>query len=90
MDGKVVKKFNVPGLGMEWSRDGRALHYVDPRGAANLLSLPLDGGPPKPITNFTSDQIFGFSWSRDGKRLAVTRGTFTNDVVMISSVQQKD
>jgi hypothetical protein len=38
------------------------------------------------LTNFTSDQIFGFGWSTDGKRLAIARGTVTNDVVLVSNL----
>ena len=44
----------------------------------------VDGGPPKQLTNFTSDQIFGFDISRDGKQLALARGTQASDVVLIS------
>ena len=35
------------------------------------------------ITNFQSDQIFSFAWSRDGKQLALARGTQTSSVVLI-------
>jgi hypothetical protein len=31
------------------------------------------------------DLTFGFAWSRDGKELAVARGTLTHDVVLISN-----
>ena len=44
-------------------------------GVWNLWNQPIDGGAPKPVTNFTSDQIFSFGWSTDdGKRLAIARG----------------
>jgi len=45
---------------------------------------PLDGGPPRQVTDFKSDRIFGFEWSRDGKQLALARGTESSDVVLIS------
>jgi len=35
------------------------------------------------LTDFKSDQIFSFEWSRDGKQLALTRGTESSDVVLI-------
>jgi Tol biopolymer transport system component len=71
----------------QWTPDGKALTYPDTKdGIDNLWNQPLDGGPPKQVTHFTSDRIFSFSWSRDGKQLAVSRGTRTSDVVLIRSV----
>ena len=32
---------------------------------------------------FKAEGITSFAWSRDGKQLAVVRGTMTNDVVLI-------
>jgi hypothetical protein len=49
------------------------------------LEQPLAGGPPRPITNFTSGRIFGFAWSRDGKNLYLAKGEIQNDVVLISN-----
>ncbi len=68
-----------------WSPDGRALTYVDARDGSNIWSQPLAGGPPKQLTHFTSERIFSYAWSRDGKRLAVARGDTTNDVVLITN-----
>jgi len=44
------------------------------------------GGPPKPVTHFTSDKIFWFDWSPDG-RLALSRGTATRAAVLIKNFQ---
>jgi Tol biopolymer transport system component len=69
--------------GPSWTPDGRALTYVDTRnGADNIWRHPLDGGKPAPLTNFKSDRIESFNWSRDGK-LAISRGLITTDVVLI-------
>ena len=38
----------------------------------------------KQITDFKSDTIRYFSYSRDGKHLALSRGNVTRDVVLIS------
>jgi len=66
--------------------DGHALIYRDSRNRVdNLWSQPLDGGSPKQLTDFKSDQIFWFDWSRDGKELALARGRAGSDVVLISS-----
>ena len=39
-----------------------------------------------PVTRFTSDKIFWFDWSRDG-RLALSRGTTPRDAVLIKNFQ---
>jgi len=87
--GDPVKVLDLPrpsfsALGGFWTLDGRALTYVDTiNGVSNIWSLPLDGGPPKQLTDFKTDQIFWFDFSRDGKQLALSRGTQTSDVILI-------
>lgn len=69
---------------LKWSPDGKSYAYIDDRnGVSNLWRRPLDGGPPKQITNFNDSYIFGFDWYRDG-RIAVARGSYTYDVVLIT------
>jgi Tol biopolymer transport system component len=72
---------------IEWTPDGRALAYLDIRqGVSNIWVQPLDGGPPRQLTHFgRSDQVLSFAWSRDGKQLAMARGNFVSDVVLISN-----
>lgn len=71
---------------LRWAPDGRSLIYSDTnQGATNLWRLPLDGGSPQRITDFKSEQIYYFDSTRDGKSLAVARGNFTSDVVLITS-----
>ncbi|HYJ45581.1 MAG TPA: protein kinase, partial [Pyrinomonadaceae bacterium] len=85
-DGSLVKTLDIsPNVSiLRWSPQGRTLNYVETSdGAANIWSLPLDGGKPTQLTNWKSDQFLKFEWSRDGKQLAVTRGTYTNDLVLI-------
>ncbi|HMD32494.1 MAG TPA: hypothetical protein VKG84_11335, partial [Candidatus Acidoferrales bacterium] len=70
----------------QWAPDGRALDYRQTQGgASNIWRQPLAGGAPKQITNFSSGLIFGFSWSRDGKQLAMARGSRTSDIVLIGN-----
>jgi len=45
----------------------------------------LSGGDPYPITDFTSELIYNFAWTRDGKQLLVVRGNNVSDVVLISN-----
>ncbi len=74
--------------GFHWSPDGRALIFINTMGGvSNLWSQPLDGGAAKQITNFKSDIILNFAYSRDGRQLAVARGSRSRDAVMISEVK---
>jgi serine/threonine protein kinase len=66
--------------------DGQGIAYsvVDDQGVGNLWVQPLAGGPPKQLTDFKSDKIFDYAWSRDGKKLAISRGRTSRDVVLLT------
>jgi hypothetical protein len=49
--------------------------------------MPLAGGTPRQVTSFDSLIIGSFAWSRDGKTLAVTRGTSGSDVIVMSNFE---
>jgi TolB protein len=68
-----------------WFPDGKSLIVRDNRtGTPNLWSLPLDGGPMKQLSDFKTDTLFTGDLSRDGKLMAMSRGTITSDVILIS------
>jgi Tol biopolymer transport system component/DNA-binding winged helix-turn-helix (wHTH) protein len=68
-----------------WTPDSLALTYIDTlNGVSNIWKQPLSGGPPQQLTGFKSDQILSFDWTRDGKQLAIARGSFDSDIVLIS------
>ncbi|MGB9487827.1 MAG: protein kinase [Terriglobia bacterium] len=68
-----------------WTPDGHAISFVNSvNGVGNIWEQPVAGGPPKPVTHFTSDKIFWYGWSRDG-RLALSRGTDQTDAVLIKN-----
>ena len=70
---------------LRWAPDGRALVYNLQKGAvSNLWSQSLASGPPKQITNYKTDYIHSFAWSKDGKRFAITRNSSARDVVLFS------
>ena len=72
--------------GLAWSPSGKGLQVLFLRnGASNIWEQPLSGGPPHQITNFASDRINSFAWSRDGKQLFMTKGNTTADVILISN-----
>jgi Tol biopolymer transport system component len=68
-----------------WSPDGKALDYIaNAGGVGNIWRQPMEGGPAERVTNFGSDELYAFSWSRDGK-LVCARGTTTRGVVLIEN-----
>jgi Tol biopolymer transport system component len=85
--GQPIKLLDTGWNRVHWTPDGRALAYVDRRDPSNISSQPVDGNPSRKLTDFKSDRIFSFAWSRDGKQLALARGTLTNDVILISSFE---
>ncbi|MDQ1612851.1 MAG: hypothetical protein QOG00_2782 [Pyrinomonadaceae bacterium] len=71
--------------GIQWTPDGRALTFIVNRdGVSNIWLQPLDGSPAKQLTNFTSETIFRFAWSPDGKMFVAERGTEIGDIVLIN------
>jgi Tol biopolymer transport system component len=89
--GPPSKTFDsLPGLvlgGVDWAPDGRSITFsATQTGASNVWTQPLAGGPPKQLTDFERGRSRNLSlaWSRDGKHLALVRGTYASDVVLIS------
>jgi len=50
-----------------------------------LYVYPVDGSAPHKLTNFTSEHIEAFSFSPDGKRLAISRGNEITDVLLFNN-----
>lgn len=88
--GEPVKVFDksptvIVEAGIQWTPDGSALTFVDNRdGVSNIWLQPLDGSPARQLTNFTSETIFRFAWSPDGKMFVAERGTEIGDIVLIN------
>jgi len=88
--GPVLKIFDVPGgtSRVRWSPTGASLQYLLTQNrATNIWEQPLAGGRPKQLTKFTSGRIFDFNWSSDHRRLLLTRGDVTSDVVLLSNLR---
>jgi len=67
-------------------RDASGFLYVLHEGDIdNLWLQSFAGGTPKQLTHFTSDHIYAFALSQDGKRIALTRGNTRQDAVMLSN-----
>ncbi len=70
---------------LRWSPDGKAVVYVvGKNGFDNLWYHPLDNKPPQQITSFTSEKIYSFDFSPDGKRLAIARGRRNSYAILIN------
>jgi len=92
-DGKRVKRFDFPSTVVErlvkWTRDGKAIAFLNsPGGIPNIWTQPVDGGDPKPLTDFQSDSIITFNWTADGSSLAVIRGVESSDVLIQNRAKQ--
>jgi len=68
-----------------WIPGQQTLAYVDARsGPPNLWTFSLTGKPSQQLTHFVSGRIFGFAWSPDGSKIALSRGSITSDAVLFS------
>jgi len=89
--GQLLRALNFPGWtwALIFTPDGQNITYVDNHdGSSNIWSVPTDGGTPRKLTNFTSQDIFDFAWSRDSKELVLSRGTQYSDAVLIRNFRQ--
>lgn len=91
--GPAIKTFPLSATaswdsGLRWTRDNRAVTYVDRRGeTANVWLQPFSGGPPQQISNFKEDGVSHREWSHDGRQIAIVRGAASSDAVIISNFQ---
>lgn len=67
--------------GPRWKPDSRSLIISDAN--QGVWELPIDGAPALHVSNLGPEKIFNLAWSRDGKQLALARGTQSFDVVLI-------
>ena len=85
-----LKMVNLDHLGVQWMPDGKGFSFLETHhGYSNIWFFPLDSsaGRRHALTNFDSQRIFSYAWSKDGK-LAMSRGTDSSDVILITSEKQ--
>jgi serine/threonine protein kinase/Tol biopolymer transport system component len=89
--GRPLQAFDFPRSFQQvvgWTPDSRTLTYlVTSGGVSNIWRQTLDGGEPTQLTDFKDETIFRYDWSRDGKHLALARGTVISDVVLVTAVR---
>jgi Tol biopolymer transport system component len=87
--GQPIKTFEERGWMYLWMPGRRMLSYLSSQNdVTNIWAQPLDGGEPQRLTDFKPGPALGlYAWSRDGKQLAVTTGSPTSDVVLLSNTK---
>jgi Tol biopolymer transport system component len=71
--------------GMIWTPDDRGVVFAVQAGESrNLWIQPIDGGEAKQITNLENPSVINAKYSRDGKRIALVRGDFVSNAIMIT------
>lgn len=87
-DGRPLKTFDLadPDFSsnrIQWTRDGKAVIYgTEHDGVTSVFKQPLSGGEPVVVMKF-DDELADFSYSQDGQSLAVARGGWQHDIVLI-------
>jgi serine/threonine protein kinase len=70
---------------VKWTPDGKNFSFINAeRGTNNIWIQPVKGGKPTKVTDFKEYSIYNYSWSDDGKKLVLMRGTSNRDVVLMS------
>jgi Tol biopolymer transport system component len=73
---------------LRWMPDGRGIAFIDAATGSNVWVQPLDGSSPRQLTHFADRTITDFAWSRDGKRLAISRATTANNIVLFKGLKR--
>ncbi|MBC7931153.1 MAG: PD40 domain-containing protein, partial [Rubrivivax sp.] len=84
--GEPTKLFDIPPsfrANTVWLPDNRGIAFLDSRdGTVNVWMQPLAGGKHVKLTDFKTDAVAAYDWSRDN-RLVSTRSVETTSVVLI-------
>src|SRR5690349_14000179 len=87
-DGRTLKTFDLaaPSFSsnrIQWTRDGKAVVYgTEHDGVTSIFRQPMSGGAPAVVMKF-EDELADFSYSQDGQSLAIARGGWQHDIVLI-------
>ena len=92
--GPPIKRLELPagqlaGYRIKWTADGKAFIYMfEEDGPIAIVKQSVEGGRPEVVATFDQDELFDFDYSTDGQMLAVTRGAWEHDVVLITDLNQ--
>jgi Tol biopolymer transport system component/DNA-binding winged helix-turn-helix (wHTH) protein len=89
--GQPIKKLEFFGWmsRIQWTNDGKTVIYAGERnGRSAIIRQSLNGGLIEDPLNLDTDELFDFGYSVDGRSLAITRGAWLSDIVLISGLRQ--
>ncbi len=93
-DGKLLKFFDAEKIHfapdfppvLRWTRDNKNIAYITVEdGVSNICAQPFAGGDTRRLTDFSTDRIFSFDWSPDGKQVIYARGSVRNEIVLFEN-----
>ncbi len=82
-----IRFFNVKAIGStaRLSADGKFFDYISfSDGGTKILRQSVDGGETGEILTLSKERIFNFAWSKDGTKLAISRGQRFRDAVLLT------
>jgi Tol biopolymer transport system component len=86
---RMLNAIHCSGQGLQFTSDSKSVAYsIRENGVDNVWVQPLDGSAGHALMHFTSEQIWSFSLSPDGKSLAILRGHGDSDVVLLQESKQ--
>jgi hypothetical protein len=89
--GPSIKKLEFFGWisRLQWTNDGKTVIYAGERnGRSAIIKQSLNGDLIEDPLNLERDELFDFGYSVDGRSLAITRGGWLSDIVLISGLAQ--
>jgi Tol biopolymer transport system component/DNA-binding winged helix-turn-helix (wHTH) protein len=86
----LLRTFDLPATfssqALRWTPDGKALAYLKEAGSiSNIWVQELDTDQPRQLTNFNSDRIVDFAWTRDGTQLICLRTVESSYIALINN-----
>ncbi len=92
--GEKLHEFKIAGTNLSawrfrWTNDGKGFYYAANENSttANIYFQILAGDEAKKVTNFNDLQIFDFDFSPDLEKIAIIRGSWNQDAVLIKTSQ---
>ncbi|MBX7169993.1 MAG: winged helix-turn-helix domain-containing protein [Pyrinomonadaceae bacterium] len=83
---ELIKVFDFNSSCVRWSPDNKALIYVNTdKGISELIYQPINSDKPRTLYSLPNEKIFSFDFSPDGKKIALIRGHFVSDSILVKA-----
>jgi len=88
LDGDKIKEKTTPiefgkQTQFRFSPDNKSLTFINHNGVDNVWNLSVETKKETPLTEFTSGNITNMAWSKDGKRIFISRSIINSDLILI-------